>query len=63
LFIANAQERAVGYGLDKAVAQGVRRYTERPNIILRGNLLDNIGVSGTRVNKGATQRGKELAVY
>ena len=62
LFVSNRQERAIRYGLDEAVAQGVRRDTERPNAILRGDLLDDIRVSSARVDKGAAQGLKELAV-
>ena len=53
LFVANRKQGAIGYGLDEAVAQGVRRYAESADAILRGDLLHDIGMSGARVDEGA----------
>ena len=63
LFGAKGEQRTVGYRLYEAVAQGIRRNTESPGVILRGDLLDDIGISCPRMDERAAQGLKELAVF
>src|SRR5262249_9743425 len=47
----------------KAVPESICRYTKRAGVILRGDLLHDIGISRARMNERSTQRFKELAVF
>ena len=62
LFVANRKQRAIRYGLYEAVAKGIRRDAESPDGIRGGDLLDDIRVSGARMDKGSAQGLKELTV-
>jgi hypothetical protein len=49
--VSQGKERAICYGLYEAVAQGVCRYAESPDIVLEVYLLHDIGVSCTRLDQ------------
>jgi hypothetical protein len=63
LFAANRKQGAVGYGFHETGSKCIGRYAERLGVIFVGNLFHDIGVGCARVDKRATQRFKELAVF
>ncbi len=60
LRIADCDDRVVRNGLDVAVAQRIRRHPERAHVVFEVHTLDELWISGARLNQRAARRFEEL---